>query len=365
MSSDCINVSEINNMIKLSLASTFDKLNIFGEISNIKITNGNAYFSLKDDNSQISAVIWKCAGYEKDLQNGNSVIVTGKITCFNKLGTYQIVVTKIEKKGKGVINEKYEKLKQSCEKSGLFSRKKCEPTCIKRLAILTSTGGAAIKDVMYVLNNNDFKGEIYIKNCYVQGQMCPMSVVSGIKYFDRIHKKYPIDVLLITRGGGSIEDLMGYSSLPVIKSIYSSKIYTISAIGHEIDFMLSDYTADYRAPTPSIGAEFITKINSQQYLQNTNNKKLIDNMINKELELINTQIKDIKKSKLFLETVNPKTIINSEFKHIDNIIITLQTHINTNLNNILNNIQLCKQLLKNIDIKQQVLTEIEILTNKK
>ena len=261
-----ITVSELNTKIKdVIVENMSDIIRVKGEISNIKISNKNIYLALKDESSSISVIYWSGVDTLNDkVQNGDDVIVTGKINCFHKQGTYQIICSKIEKIGIGNLHEKYESLKKSFHQKGYFSKKRQIPNKINRIAILTSTEGAALQDVLYVLKSNSFSGEVVIKNCFVQGQNCPESIKSGIEYFNKLHKIKYFDILLITRGGGSFEDLMGYSSKEAVRAIYDSPIITISAVGHEVDCMLSDMAADYRAPTPSIAGEVISSIQKKK-----------------------------------------------------------------------------------------------------
>jgi exodeoxyribonuclease VII large subunit len=313
--SDCISVTQLSNKIKNILLDKFPiTLKIKGEISNIKNSGNNIYLTLKDESSSINVVSFH---NKFDITNGDNVIVSGKINSYQKQSSYQIIASKIEKTGTGDLFIKYSELKKTCEKKGLFLKKRVLPTEINRIGILTSTEGAALQDILYVLNANLFTGEIYIKNCSVQGTLCSSSVCDGIKYFNELNKTTKFDILLITRGGGSIEDLMGYSTKEVVNSIYDSDIITISAIGHEIDFMLSDFTADIRAPTPSIAGQIISSVQKNNRLvlnkHIENLSKLKTNIINK----INTYEDRLSYIKKFTTTFNPDNIINSELLNLE------------------------------------------------
>lgn len=258
MSEDkALTVSQINNLLKDTISKTYNKIiSIVGEASNIKINNNNLYMTLKDSESSLSCVSW---GFTSKINNGDKVICYGKLVLFHKSGTYNLNVSKIMSIGIGNLQKKYNEIKKKYEELGYYESesKKQLPKNIKSIGIITSLEGAALQDILYVLKQNNFTGKVYIKNAQVQGDMCPKSVSNGIKYFN--NKKEKVDILLITRGGGSLEDLMGFSDAEVIEEIHNSSIYTISAVGHETDTMLSDYVADYRAPTPSIASEFISK----------------------------------------------------------------------------------------------------------
>jgi len=258
--SDILSVSELNDKIKNTIEQNFQNtLKVKGEISSLKISGKHCYFVMKDSASSINMIMWN---YVMDLKQGDDVVVTGKMNCFQKNGTYNVSAFKIEKIGIGNIYEEFEINKKKFESKGYFAKSMNPievPKVISRIGILTASEGAAIQDVLYVLKNNGYHGDIYIKNCNVQGTLCPDSVKQGIKYFNKLHKKKQLDVLLITRGGGSFEDLSGYSHKKIVKEIYKTKIYTISAIGHEVDTMLSDYASNYRSPTPSIAGEVISE----------------------------------------------------------------------------------------------------------
>lgn len=327
---DYITVSELNDSIKNILVSSItDVLRVNGEISNIKISGQNTYLTLKDDASAIAVVAW-ATKYDK-IKNGDNVVVVGKINCFQKQGTYQITAHKIEKIGIGVLHDQYQKLKKSFESKGFFSQKRKFPEKINRIGIVTALEGAALQDIMYVLKSNAFAGQVYIKNCSAQGQLCPQSVSNGIEYFNKLHKTTPLDILIISRGGGSFEDLMGYSSKEVVKAIYESKIFTISAVGHEVDTMLSDYTADYRAPTPSVAGEVASqfqkdiKENISKMLNDLSNLK--EKIKNKLSECENKLIY----CKKILTSVNPNNYINNELSRIDNLKNTILHKIKHNI----------------------------------
>lgn len=329
LNNEPISVSELNEIVKSVFSQQIgDVIYVQGEICNLKKNNGNMYFSLKDDVSNISAVFWR---YNGNYDNGDKVIICGKLSFYTKNGTYQITAINIKKSGVGDISVKYQKMKDEFDKKGYFLNKKNFPQKINNVAIITSLEGAALQDILYVLNHNKFTGNVYIKNCLAQGQGCPKSVKDGIEYFNEFNKKTKLDVLIIARGGGSIEDLIGYSSEEVVKAIYETEIYTISAIGHEIDNMLSDFAADCRAPTPSISAELLIK----------NKKEEIDNILKREektkelkyniLSKIQTYYSQLEKMQNICNLKNPVNIINSEIDRFDSIKKKLKDKISFNL----------------------------------
>lgn len=256
-------VSEIKNAVEY--AANTKVIKVTGEVSDCKLARGTMYITLKDtDNSVLPVVIWS---YEKrhdfKISTGDSLSITGNLTIFRKSGKYQLQGYKAEKAGIGELYKEYMMLKEKYEKEGLFdeSRKKKLPKLIKNVGVITALKGAALQDFLYVLNKNKFGGSIRVKGCYVQGSSCPKSVAKNIEYMDNLQ----LDVIVVTRGGGSFEDLFGFSDKLVIDAISNATTCVISAIGHEVDTMLSDLVADYRAPTPSIAGEVIANSYKSSY----------------------------------------------------------------------------------------------------
>jgi exodeoxyribonuclease VII large subunit len=326
---DIMSVEEVNLLIKSIVQSSMHAVSVRGEISNLRINGGNTYFILKDSQSTINIVAWKRA---LEYKNGELVTVSGFITFYIKNGTYQITLTNIIKQGIGDIYQNYNLLKASFEQKGYFSQKRTLPEIINTVGIITSKDGAALQDILYVLSNNRFMGNVIVKNCVAQGEHCPISVRDGIKYFGKLNKTNPIDVLIITRGGGSLEDLMGYSSKEVIRAIYKSPIVTISAIGHEIDFMLSDFSADIRAPTPSIAGAII----SQNHKAITTKLAEITTMLDKikrnldnKLELVNSNVQILKHQ---LDNINPVLLMSTKISKLNDMKLSLCDHLLSQIN---------------------------------
>lgn len=324
-------IEEFNQLINKCLKSSLtEKYKLQGELTNIRRNGNHTYFSLKDNNSMMNMVCWNNSMTE--YENGENIIVSGKIMMFIKNGTNQINVSSIEKVGVSKLREKYDRMRKKFIELGFFDRKRQISERIKTVGILTSCDGAALQDILYVLKNNNFNGKVIIKNCFVQGKKCPDSIRDGVRYFNKLNKKEPIDTLIITRGGGSFEDLMGFSSKKVIKTIHKSKLITISAVGHEIDNMLTDEVCDIRAPTPSIAGELITK--------NTNNfnKKVYDNF--NDVKLLKNEIRNKIENKILLlqklfervSNINLEDILNKFTRHINNNLEWSKENIITHLN---------------------------------
>lgn len=255
-------VSQINEYIKLCVESTPALQNVFikGEISNFKnqYSTGHLYFSLKDQDGMIKAVMFR--GYASKLKfaprDGDKVIIHGKISVYVARGEYQIYVDDMQPDGVGALALAFERLKEKLMSEGLFdpSHKKAIPTSPRRVGVITSASGAAIHDILNVSGRRAPNVEIVIYPAIVQGENAPRSLVGGIRYFNN---ESPVDVIIIGRGGGSIEDLWGFNDEGLAREIFASEIPVVSAVGHETDFTISDFVSDLRAPTPSAAAEIV------------------------------------------------------------------------------------------------------------
>lgn len=256
-----LSVSDLNRYIKDQLEGQFSQIWLKAEISNFKPhTSGHFYFSLKDSRAQISAVMFR--GYNSQLrfrpEDGMEVLVRGKITVYEPRGNYQIFCEMMEPVGAGALQKAFEQLKAKLQKEGLFdeSRKRPLPALPKHIAIVTSPTGAAIRDMLNVLGRR-FKGaHITVIPCKVQGDAAPGEIVEAIKLAQQLKD---IDVMIVGRGGGSIEDLWAFNDERVARAIAATRVPVISAVGHEIDFTIADFVADLRAPTPSAAAELVVR----------------------------------------------------------------------------------------------------------
>ncbi len=253
-------ITEITRLIKTNLEDSFPAITISGEISNLtRASSGHVYFTLKDAGAQIKAVIWKSSSASQSdaLKDGKKVIARGNIAVYEKGGYYQITVQKIQQEGVGALQEAFEKLKQKLYAEGLFdtSHKKSIPKYIQRVGIITSPTGAAIRDILSVARRRMPWIELILYPVKVQGEGAAEEIAHAIREFE---KYGAVDVLIVGRGGGSLEDLWAFNEEATARAIYACSIPTISAVGHEIDISISDYVADYRAATPSAAAEMVT-----------------------------------------------------------------------------------------------------------
>ncbi len=259
-------VSEITQDIKLILENTFEGVWVEGELSNVRVSSSaHQYFSLKDEKAVLQAVIFSRIGASTKfkLEDGLKVLCFGNIEVYPPHGKYQLIIERIEPKGIGALQLALEQLKNRLEKEGLFSveHKRPIPYLPQRVGVVTSLQGAAIKDILKVLDRR-FRGvHIAIRPVQVQGDNAKNQIAEAIDDFNLLNEGLPIDkrieVLIVGRGGGSIEDLWAFNEEIVARSIYKSKIPVISAVGHERDITLSDLVADVRASTPSAAAEMV------------------------------------------------------------------------------------------------------------
>ncbi len=261
MRTHILTVTQLTIQIKDLLERNFPDLWVEGEISNLSTPqSGHAYFTLKDEHSQIRAVLFRSSQrfLKFTLQHGMQVICRGRVSVYEQRGEYQFIIDYIEPKGVGALQMAFEQLKAKLEKEGLFDldHKKPLPLLPQRIGIITSPTGAAIRDILRVIKRRHPRMQILIYPVPVQGPEAAPAVVEAIVYFNRERN---VDVMIVGRGGGSLEDLWAFNEETVARAIFASKIPVISAVGHETDYTISDFVADLRAPTPSAAAEMVVK----------------------------------------------------------------------------------------------------------
>lgn len=259
-SEQILSVGQLTREIKLVLESDFQSIWLAGEISNIsRPRSGHLYFSLKDEEAQIRAVIWRSTAYRLkfDLQDGMDVIVRGRLSVYEIRGEYQITVEEIQPKGLGALEMALRQLKEKLFSKGYFepARKKKLPAIPTRIALVTSPTGAAVRDMMEILRRRWPACEIWVCPVAVQGDGAGGDIARMIRQLNQL-KQRP-DVMIVGRGGGSLEDLWAFNEEVVADAIYNSAIPVISAVGHEVDITIADLVADRRAATPSEAAELV------------------------------------------------------------------------------------------------------------
>ncbi|MGD2245648.1 MAG: exodeoxyribonuclease VII large subunit [Candidatus Aminicenantes bacterium] len=252
-------VSEVTRMVKMELESAFPLLWVEGEISNFHHHHsGHLYFTLKDETSQLRTVMFRGEARKVpfELKDGLQVVARGRINVYEPRGEYQMIVELLEPKGKGALQLAFEQLKEKLKKEGLFDAalKKKLPVLPKKVGVVTSPRGAAIVDIIRTLERRFARLHILLYPVKVQGEGAAEEIVEGIDYLGSLPG---IDVIIVGRGGGSIEDLWAFNEEKVARAIYRCAIPVISAVGHEIDFTIADFVADIRASTPSVAAEMV------------------------------------------------------------------------------------------------------------
>ena len=392
-----LSVSELTSQIKNLLENNFFDVYVTGEISNLsKPISGHIYFTLKDENASIRCVLFKFQQrlINFDYNDGDKVIIRGRITVYEKRGEYQIIVDYIEPDGIGALYLKFEKLKRKLEKEGLFDKKykKKIPEFPRKIGIITSPTGAAIRDILNILKRRFVNINIIIAPVKVQGEEAKFEIVEAINFFNLNFSD--IDVIILARGGGSLEDLQPFNEEIVARAIFNSNIPIISAVGHETDFTIADFTADLRAPTPSAAAELVVKNKEDILLHLTNlEKQLISNMqkilnYNKQKFLnlekrIYSKLVDLKNLKSKIQNYENKLIslifnnfnnkksqfleINEHLKMQNPLlkIQNLRNQVNILMNNLenvyLNKIFSKKQKLKNLENSLRNLSPLNVL----
>ena len=252
-----LTVSELTDRIQGVLETEFFDVWVEGEISNLKrADSGHIYFSLKDENAHLAATVWKSDARRLRFrpENGMHVLARGSIRVYPPRGTYQVAVQLLEPLGKGSLAQAFEELKKKLEEEGLFAaeRKRPLPVLPRRIGVVTSPTGAVIRDILRVLSRRYANLEVLLYPARVQGEGAAAEIAQGLRVLNGLGG---LDVVILARGGGSLEDLWPFNEETVARAIAASRIPTISAVGHETDFTIADFVADVRAPTPSAAAE--------------------------------------------------------------------------------------------------------------
>lgn len=297
-------VSELTQYIKVILEDAFPSVWVEGEVTDYKgrHSSGHIYFSIKDERSQMRVVIFKqdAQDIKFDITNGLAVLCFGRLSVYERQGQYQLYISKIEPKGVGALQLKFEQLKEKLRKEGLFdgAHKRPLPFLPRRIGIVTSPTGAAIRDMLHVLAKRFANIEVIINPVRVQGEGAAAEIAQAIGDFNKFSD---IDVMIVGRGGGSIEDLWAFNEERLARAIYNSKIPVISAVGHEVDYTIADFVADVRAATPSVAAEMVVKkkedlLVALEAMYNNLKKALLN-----KLELLKDELADFAGARVFRE----------------------------------------------------------------
>lgn len=319
-----ITVSELTRQIKQSLESEYPRIWLEGEISNFKHhTSGHLYFTLKDEGAQLSAVMWRTrvANLNFAPEDGMKVIVRGSITVYPPRGNYQIDIEQIQPVGIGELQIAFERLKQKLNAEGLFDAgmKKPIPEYPESIGIITSETGAALQDILSVLSRRQPSVDVVLAPVRVQGAGAAEEIAAAIKLMNLQHN---VDVLIVGRGGGSLEDLWAFNEEIVARAIFASTIPVISAVGHEVDFSIADFVADLRAPTPSAAAEIAVKDRNEVLDHITSLCYTMRETINIQLDNFRKRIENVLSSYSFNR---PRDLIREYTQRIDELDRTLDT----------------------------------------
>jgi len=316
-----LTVSELTEQIKATLEARFSEVWVEGEISNLRIPpSGHVYFTLKDDFSQIRGVLFKMRARTLRFlpEDGLHVVCRGRIGLYEKRGEYQLILEAMEPKGIGALQLAFIQLKERLEKEGFFDpgRKKPLPFLPKTIGILTSPTGAVIRDMIQIIQRRFENMHLLLYPVRVQGEGAAFEIAGGVKYFN---KKKNVDVIILGRGGGSLEDLWAFNEEVLAKAIYHSKIPVVSAVGHETDYTISDFVADLRAPTPSAAAEMVVRDkrelkNSLSYLGNR-----LESQILQYLQGLRSDLSYLRKG-----LIDPEKRIEEYFLRVDDLFNRLQ-----------------------------------------
>ncbi len=328
-----ITISDINRIIKFTIDSNelLRDVYIKGEISNLKYHGrGHLYFSLKDEFSKINAVMfnYKSSGLDFEPKDGDAVLVHGKISVYEASGSYQIYVDSMHQDGIGNLYQLFEELKKKLSKEGLFDEiyKKKINRLPEKIGVITASTGAAIRDIISTINKRYPLVQIYVFPTLVQGNDAAPNIVKMIE----LANTFPLDTIILGRGGGSIEDLWAFNEEIVARAIFNSEIPIISGVGHEIDFTISDFVADLRAPTPTGAAILATRDKEEiiNYLETCKNRinNALDNKLQNAYELL-------KKYKSNYILNNPMRLYDMQEQKLDILYDKLNSIINLRIDN--------------------------------
>ena len=315
-----LSVGEVNNYVKKLVENDFilKNLNVKGEISNLKFhSSGHIYFSLKDENSKVNCIMFKNNAVNLDfrLEEGMKVEIKARLGVYHKEGTYQLYCENIKKAGIGELFEEFHKLKKELSEEGIFDEKykRALPKFPKRIGIITARTGAAVRDIINVIQRRNKSLDIILYPAKVQGENAADSIIEGIRYFNN---EKSVDVIILGRGGGSIEELWAFNNRDLAYEIFNSRIPTVSAVGHEVDFTISDFVSDMRAPTPSAAGELVSPSLQEMINDLVNKKEFLHRAVDRRF--LNSK-RDVDLLHKGLKGNNPKHIIEKRIKEVNTL----------------------------------------------
>jgi exodeoxyribonuclease VII large subunit len=321
-----LSVSELTANVRRLLEQHVGSVWVTGEVTNLRAqASGHIYFTLKDAGSQLSCVLFRSetVPHRELLQDGQKLLLQGDLTVYEARGQYQLIVHAVELQGTGALQIAFEKLKQKLAAEGLFAaeRKRPLPRFPQRIGLVTSPTGAAIRDVLHVIRRRNPSLEILLAPCRVQGDGAGREIAAAIRLLNEFPstldpRPLPLDLILVTRGGGSLEDLWAFNEEIVARAIFNSSLPVVSAVGHEIDFTISDFVADLRAATPSAAAEIITEgvFSSLEFVGEAAHRvrKLAHQQFERKADELDHTVAR-------LERVHPRRKFNDWFQRLDDL----------------------------------------------
>jgi exodeoxyribonuclease VII large subunit len=299
-------VSELTKCVRMMLEDSFPSIWIEGEVSNFVLhSSGHMYFSLKDAGAVLKCAMFKRSNLSLKFKpkDGMKVLCSGRLSVYEARGDYQLIAEEIEPKGVGALELAFQQLKEKLLKEGLFdqSHKIPIPELATRIGVVTSPTGAAIRDILNIVRRRFSNIEVVINPVKVQGESAKEEIASAIRQFNKFGG---VDVIIVTRGGGSLEDLWPFNEEVVARAIYDSKLPVISAVGHEIDFTISDFVADLRAPTPSAAAELVIPAKAELISRINNSLIRLKNSLSGTLETLSEKFASLKDSYVLRQPLN-------------------------------------------------------------
>lgn len=357
-----MSVADLANSLKRTLEDTFSHIRVRGELSGIKIAaSGHLYGDIKDVDANINIVCWRGTLSKLPIrpEEGMDVIITGRVSSYAKSSRYQIIIEKMELAGEGALLKMLEERKKKLAAEGLFdpARKKPLPFMPSRIGVITSPTGAVIRDIMHRLRDR-FPSHVLVYPVPVQGQGADQKITDAINGFNQLNVELRPDLLIIARGGGSLEDLMAFNEENLIRAVAASNIPVISAVGHETDTTLIDYAADLRAPTPTAAAEMAVPIRLDLMAQLQNNQ---DRLMKGASRLLSEQKNNLKN--LTARLGDPRKILESKTQTIDFLSEKLSNSLRRQLHTKQTNLQNTASKLVNpkflIDQKRQSVAYLE------
>ncbi|MGM0501730.1 MAG: exodeoxyribonuclease VII large subunit [Bacillota bacterium] len=329
-----LSVSQLNEYIKgvLQYDPHLQQVLVQGEVSNYycHYASGHVYFTLKDENTQLKAVMFNSQKEELDfeLEDGMKVILEGEITVYAPRGEYQIQVKNVQPKGTGALHIAFEQLKEKLNQEGLFAEKHKRklPEIPQRIGVITSPTGAAIKDIISVVKRRFTNVSLLIAPATVQGDNAEPTLLKGL---DLLNNHFDVDVIIIGRGGGSLEDLWAFNKEKLARAIFNSETPVISAVGHETDYTISDFVADLRAPTPSAAAELVVSDREEleKYLQRLVNN--LDRAVANKLEQVKQHVDNLAAKSAFRQLPEQ---LKEEAQKVDDLAQQLDKNIKDKIN---------------------------------